>query len=577
MAVRNRQDKRKINTDLRIQMISILVLLFAGCLILRLYLLQIVDTQQYRNQANAQYLKSPESSFDRGTIYFTDKNGNLIPGATLQSGYVAALNPNDVTNPDSECQKLNSVIPVDCPTFDLHAANKAETYIQVATKVTSSEGSTIKALNLPGINLYADTWRYYPGTTLAAHVLGFLSYQGDTLAARYGLEKQYDSVLARTNGDTFVNFFAEVFSDIGKIVNKNESLEGDVVTTIEPTTQSYLESILQGVMTDWHSDSAGGIIINPMNGEIYAMALNPTFDPNNYQDATNNSVYSDDLVERVYEMGSIIKPLTMSAGIDTGVINANTMYDDTPSVTVNNKTIYNFDKRGRGEITLQEALGESLNVGFVFAEKQIGNVNFAKYMKSFGLGQKTGIDLPNETSGLISNLDSPRDIEYATASFGQGIAMTPIETVRALSAIANGGTLITPHLVKQINYKLGYSKTITYPPGPRVMKQSTSEAVTDMMIVDFDKYFQNGAASNPHYSIGEKTGTAQIPLPGGGGYGDEVLHSFVGFLPAKNPQFLVFLYTVNPHGTPYASGTLGPAFVNIEKFLINYYQLQPDR
>jgi cell division protein FtsI/penicillin-binding protein 2 len=240
--------------------------------------------------------------------------------------------------------------------------------------------------------------------------------------------------------------------------------------------------------------------------------------------------------------------------------------------------MYNFDKKGRGVIPMQEAMGYSLNTGFVFLSQKIGHDNFRKYFTAFGLGSRTGIDLPNEARGLIDNLNSPRDLEYGTASFGQGIAITPLETVRALSAIANGGTLITPHVVRQINYTAGLPKVISYPPGPQVIKPETSKAVTDMLITDFDQYFENGAAKNPHYSIAEKTGTAQIALPHGGGYyPDRNLHSFFGYLPAHDPKFLVFLYAVNPQGVPYSSLSLGPAFVDITKFLINYYELPPDR
>src|SRR5581483_8259887 len=394
----------------------------------------------------------------------------------------------------------------------------------------------------------------------------------------YGLERKYDSTLSRGNDDMYVNFFAEIFSNLDKTITEQDSLEGDIVTTIEPTVQATLQSTLDGVMHDYSSESAGGIIINPKNGEIYAMAVDPTFNPNSFQKEKSSNIFSNPLVENVHEMGSIVKPFTMAIGLDTGVINANTMYNDTGSMSANGYTIHNFDLKGRGYISLQQALGQSLNTGFAFAESKIGNKTFSDYMKKFGLGQKTGIDLPNETNGLIKNLDSPRDIEHWTAAFGQGIAMTPMEMVRAESALANGGNLVTPHVVKQINYTLGYSKTLDWPVGPQVIKASTSEAITKMLVTDFDQYLQNGQAKNPHYSIAEKTGTAQIALPSGGGYyEDRYLHSFFGYLPAYDPQFLVFMYTVYPKGVRFSSETLAPAFLDLTKFLINYYNIPPDR
>ena len=188
------------------------------------------------------------------------------------------------------------------------------------------------------------------------------------------------------------------------------------------------------------------------------MAVNPTFDPNLYGSETDVNVFSNPIVEGVFEMGSVIKALTMAAGIDFGSVTASTTYNDKGSITLNNSTISNYDHKGNGVIDMQEVLNKSVNTGAAFVVNKMGKENFAKYMVDFGLGSETGIDLPNESNGNITNLKSPRDIEYATASFGQGIAMTPMITIRALSSLANGGMMITPHIVNNIDYKLGLSK-----------------------------------------------------------------------------------------------------------------------
>ncbi len=564
---------------MRIRILSIGIIIFALFLASKLYLVQIVQGNDFIQRADRQYVQSPDSIFSRGAIYFTDKDGTLISAATLKSGFTLTINPQVLSNPEEAYKKISALLPtLDQSAFLVKAAKKADTYEEVALKVESDVGTAIDQLKIPGVNIYKSQWRFYPGDTLAAHALGLVAYNQDQLAGRYGLERTYENTLSRTNDDVYVNFFAEIFSNIGKTISSSQSLEGDIVTTIEPTVQATLQNELDGVKKQYSSDSAGGIIINPKTGEIYAMALTPSFNPNSFQDEKSSAVFSNDIVENVHEMGSIVKPFTMAIGLDTGVINATTMYNDVGSMTANGKTIHNFDLKGRGYISLQEALGKSLNTGFAFAESKIGNKDFSDYMKKFGLGEKTGIDLPNETSGLISNLDSPRDIEHFTAAFGQGIAMSPLEMVRAESALANGGNLITPHLVKQINYKLGLSKTIDPPAGPRVLKPETSEAITKMLVEDFDTYLQNGKAKNPNYSIAEKTGTAQIALPSGKGYyNDRYLHSFFGYLPAYNPQFLVFMYTVYPKGVQFSSETLAPAFIDLTKFLINYYQIPPDR
>ena len=199
-------------------------------------------------------------------------------------------------------------------------------------------------------------------------------------------------------------------------------------------------------------------------------------------------------------------------------------------------------------------------------------------MKSYGIGEKTGIDLPNETSGLIKNLESPRDIGYANASFGQGIALTPIEAVRAFSVLANGGNMITPHITKQIRYDDGTSKIMEYPVVKSgIIKKETSETISRMLVHVFESY-DGGSHKFEHYSVGSKTGTAQVAMENGKGYYvDRHTHSFFGYFPAYDPQFIVFMFLKNPKEVKYASQTLIPPFVNITKFLLNYYNVPPDR
>ena len=208
----------------------------------------------------------------------------------------------------------------------------------------------------------------------------------------------------------------------------------------------------------------------------------------------------------------------------------------------------------------------------------MGKEKFREYFLNYKLGSETGIDLPNEAFGLVDNLNSPREVEYATASFGQGIAMTPIAVTRALATLANGGKLVTPHLAKRIEYDNGNVKEIKYPEGARVLSEETSEEISRMLTTVVDDALRNGNDSLPHHTIGAKTGTAQIPDPVNGGYyEDKFLHSFFGYFPAFEPRFIVFMYTVEPHGVKYASETLTTPFMEITRFLINYYSIPPDR
>jgi Cell division protein FtsI/penicillin-binding protein 2 len=382
-------------------------------------------------------------------------------------------------------------------------------------------------------------------------------------------------VLSRQATGGSGNFFARIFANLGD--DKASDSEGDIITTIEPTVQAELEKKIAGVMATWQSDISGGIIMDPSTGEVYALAVSPSFDPNEFQKETDASVYGNPLADRVYEMGSIVKPVAMAAGIDAGAVTPTTLYDDTGSVVVNGAKVSNFDGRARGVIPMQEVLSQSLNVGMAFVAQKLGNERLTEYFKKFGFGTETGVDLPGEARGLTKNLESPRDIEHVTAAFGQGIALTPIQTVRALSALGNGGFLPNPHLVREIRYEDGTVRKPAYDDTKRAISPQTSETITRMLVTVVDNALLGGTVKLPHYSIAAKTGTAQIPSPQGGYYKDRYLHSFFGYFPAYDPKFIVFLFTVYPKGAEYASHTLTQPFIDLAKFLINYYDVPPDR
>ena len=555
------------------------IVCFGLVLFAKLFFVQVIHNSFYNDLANRQYSTPSSNIFERGSIYFTRKDDDLVSAAGQTTGFKLAVNSTKIVDVENIFTQLSKIITLDHDDFISKATKPKDIYEEVAHRLTKEEADAISLLKIPGLSIYKEKWRSYPGGNMAAHSLGFVGYKGDELAGRYGLERQYNTELSRSRDNPYINFFAEVFSNINKSFFEGGSKEGDIVTSIEPSVQSLLEQELSKVKEKYQIDSVGGIIMNPQDGSIYALSAKPDFNLNDFSQE-KTSIFSNPLVENVLEFGSVVKPLVMAAALDTGVVTADTKYNDTGEVTIEKHQIFNFDKKGRGPGTsMQDVLNQSLNTGMVFVEQKLGKENLRNYLLSYGIKDKTGIDLPNETSGLVSGiLKSPREIEYANAAFGQGIAMTPVEMIRALASLGNGGNLVVPHIVKKIKYNDGTEKDMVYPTVRVKFSEATGEEITRMLVTVMDKSLKNGLAKIEHYSVAVKTGTAQVADSiNGGYYEDRHTHSFFGYFPAYDPKFIVFLYAVNPKGVPYASQTWADPFLNITKFLLNYYQVPPDR
>ena len=569
----------KSNFVLRARILSALFILAALLLASRLYFVQIVHGAEYRRSASAQYSEPSPDTEARGSIFFTKKDGGLVAAAVQEEGWRIAISPKDISDADAVYGTLSALTSIDRTRFFASAGKTDDPYEEIAFRVTDGVATKIRAEKLPGVILVRDEWRYYPAGSLASHAIGFVGYQGDRKVGVYGLERKWQDTLLKSSSGLYVNPFAELFTSIGSALTTDPAGEsGSLITSIEPSVQQELEDVLEDVVGAHRPKEVGGIIMDPKTGEIFAIAAKPDFDPNTYNIISNPSVFGNPLVENVYEMGSIMKPLTVAAGLDVGAITPTMTYNDTGCIERSGKRICNYDGKARGIVSMQEVLNQSLNTGATFVAEKMGRNVFAEYVHAYALGEKSGIDLPSEAKGIIHAIDRGSDVDYASASFGQGIAVTPVEMIRALSVLGNGGTLPPPHVVTGIRFESGITRAIEPAAGARVISEESAAAVTEMLVKVFDTALLGGVLKQERYSIAAKTGTAQIANPSGGGYyADRYLHSFFGYFPAYDPKFIVFLFAVEPRGAEFASASLARPFLDIAKFLINYYNIPPDR
>ncbi|MHB1163052.1 MAG: peptidoglycan D,D-transpeptidase FtsI family protein [Minisyncoccota bacterium] len=564
----------------RIRLVLAFLALITLLIIVRLYFVQIISGQDYAQKADSQFISNANGLFDRGTIYLTNKNGTLISAATLATGFLVAINPQVLSDPEAAYAAIAAVASttmVSHDTFLTLAAKKKLVYIEVAHHVPDASGQSLAALGIPGVQVLRERWRYYPGDSLAAQTLGIVSYgSGDSLIGQTGLEAVYDGTLARSGDSLYKNFFAELFSNAGNLlVNAKDAREGSIVTTIEPEVQIRLEHDIAKVNQQYSSRGTGAIIMDPSTGAIIAIANYPTYDANNLQNVTP-ALLGDPLVEQVHEFGSIMKPLTMASALDAGVITPQTTYNDTGCFMVDKAQICNWDHKARGVIPMVEIIKQSLNVGASWVATQLGQDKFRTYFTKL-FGQKTGVDLPAESSALLGNLSTTQQVNFDNMSFGQGIAITPMQMIRALGALANGGVMVEPHLVSGIRLSSGITRQLDWNQKVPVFSATAARDTTTMMDALFDITLMHGAAKIPTMTVAAKTGTAQLATPTGGYYTNRFFHSFIGFFPSYNPRFIILLYTDDPKHVEYASETLDATFLDLVHFLIDYYQIPPDR
>ncbi len=573
----------KGHDNFRINTFFVIVLITSSLILYRLFVLSYVRHSGYSRTATAQK-ENITNVLARGNIYLEDPtSGSLFLAATNKKFPLAYVVPSkaDWSGDDLKVSQVADILKTDKSQVLSVLQTKQNAYKVLARRLDVSQVEKIKGLGLKGFGISYETDRFYPNQELAANVIGFLGYGPDGRSGQYGVELYHDDDLFGTK----VAKETSQTSGLGSIKNfiygdqkKNDEFNtpSDIVLTIDKNIQIYVEEKLRGLLKKWDAKAGTIIVQDPNTGKILAMTDWPSFNPNSYSDYQQN-LFLNESVQGVFEPGSSYKPITMSMGLDTGRVTPKTTFTDIGSVIVPgaDHPIKNFSDKVFGLQTMSQVLEKSINTGAMFVENTVGDENFLNYSINTGFGQKTGVDLPGEVSGDITNLYSGRKINYLTASFGQGIAVTPIQLINAYSAIANGGKLMRPYVVDKV-IKSGGVEEETKPEVVSIpFSTKTSAKLKTMLVGVVDNGFDKARIKG--YDIAGKTGTAQI-ADGKGAYDkNEFIHDFLGFAPAYDPKFVILLKMDRPHGIAFAADSLSPTFREIAQFLINYYKIPPTR
>ena len=445
--------------------------------------------------------------------------------------------------------------------------------VTLAKEAPQLAGSTVDSWDRLDVSAKAIPVRYYPQGSLAAHLLGFVNAQP---RAYYGVEEYYNDYLRKVD-PPFLRSDAQaqaVYNGLpAEWRQMLPSATGqDLVLTIDRRVQPATEQVLADAVVRYKADSGTIIVMRPRDGAILAMANFPTYDANQFG-STNADLLLNPAVAEQYEPGSVFKIVTFASGIDAGVVTPETIMTDTLSIEIGDRLIYNSNQRTFGEVTVEEALVRSLNIPTAEIALKLEESRFYQYVRRFGFGQLTEVDLANESPGTVKvpgdELWSRSDL--GTNSFGQGLAVTPLQMATATCVIANGGLLVRPHVVDTMVFKGKIHKPEELPVR-RVISAKAAGEVRDMMVQVVEQ--ASYAARVPGYTVAGKTGTAQIPISGGYSL-TETIHSFVGFMPAEDPVFVALVKLDVPKTHPWADSTAAPTFAKLANELLRIWHIPP--
>jgi len=543
----------------------------------RLFIVQIVAHEEYLQNADKQQGVRGEISTPRGSILAVDSKGAEIPLASNRKYKNLIVAPNRVKNPDEVVRVLSEEFSIPSEEILARIGKKDDPYEILAKKLSPSEEAEERVRKLDGVFFEDDVKRVYPHDSLGSRFIGFVAGGEERDEGKYGLERAYD---ARLDGEE--GFFTGVqdakgfFLALGRKIARPGKAGSDIVLTVDYNIQVKAREVLEKSKEKWSAPSGIVIVVEPSTGRILAMDALPAYNLNEFNKEKDLSVFQNPAVESVYELGSVMKTVTMAAGVEEKKVTPEATYTDYGAVKVLDREIKNFDGKARGVQTMSQVLEKSLNTGAVYVARLLGREKQKEYFENFGFGEKSGIDLPGELAGNMTNIEKGYDVEYATASFGQGIAVTPLQMAMAVGAIANNGKLMRPYIVEEVRDKEG-NVTMKNEPQVRrsVISPETSQTLTKMLVSVVRNGFEK-RASVKGYFIAGKTGTAQVPRRDGKGYSEESIHTLIGYAPAFEPKFLIYIQLNEPKGNRFAANTLTPAFYDLAEYMLNYYEVPPD-
>ncbi|EST52811.1 stage V sporulation protein D [Brevibacillus panacihumi W25] len=546
------------------------IVLYAA-LITRLGYVQMIEGPKLAEMAGDLLKRNIKFQPNRGRIL--DRNGNeLVTNITVPT--VIAV-PVQIKDPESTAKQLAVILEQKEEDIFKAITKKSMSIDKIpgGRKISEEKARKIQDLNLPGIYLAGDTKRFYPNGTMAAHIIGFTGIDNQGLT---GLEKIYEPFLKGKEG-----YIAYPSDAKGRIMPGGSEeyvapIDGmDMYLTIDSTIQAFIERELDQAVVAYQPDDVLAIAMNPKTGEILGMGSRPTFYPDQYQNYATE-VYNRNLpIWKTYEPGSTFKIVTLAAALNEGVVKLNEGFYDPGYITVAGKRLRCWKRQGHGQETMLEVVENSCNPGFVTMGQRLQKERLFEYIKKFGFGQKTGVDLIGEENGLLFKLDRVGPVELGTTSFGQGVSVTPIQQMAAVSAAINGGKLMKPYVAKE--WRDSVTHDIIGRTLPTEVRQVIKPEVSEQVRYALESVVARGTGGRAYiegYRVGGKTGTAQKVR--NGRYVDgEYIVSFIGFAPADDPQIVVYFAVDNPKALAFGGLIAAPSVKNIIESSLQHMKVPP--